>query len=255
MPSREARFRASDVARQAVLSAKGALHFAIHPTSRATFTAFSEAIVRFRANRDFVSFVLQDPDVARLCRERYVGRRYNREELLAYPPGSLGRELGVSMKDNDFDPHFYRGFYGDSIPVFKTDEEYLRFRVRQMHDIVHVLTGFAMTEFPGELGMQAFLAAQTRRPFSIGLVGFGMLRIILTPDELPRTLHEVAKGFAMGNAARQLLGQRFEDQFAKPVAEWRRELGITDSNSFRFPGEVAAPAAPRAVDVAQATVR
>ncbi|HLK38883.1 MAG TPA: Coq4 family protein [Polyangiaceae bacterium] len=250
MPPRERRLRPSDWARQLVLSAKGAYHFALHPTSRATFTAFSEAIVRFRANRDFVTFVLEDPDVARLCRERYVGRRYTREELLAYPPGSLGQELGAAMKENDFDPHFYRGFYGDAVPEFKTDEEYLRFRVRQLHDIAHVLTGFAMTEFPGELGMQAFLAAQTRRPFSIGLVGFGMLRIILVPQELPRTLHEVAKGFAMGYAARQLLGQRFEEQFAKPVAQWRLELGLVDSKAVAFADDARAPAAARPREVA-----
>jgi ubiquinone biosynthesis protein Coq4 len=134
------------------------------------------------------------------------------------------------MIAHGYDPEFYKDFYGDSTPTFRTDEEYLRFRVRQMHDIVHVITGFGMVDFPEELGMQAFLAAQTRRPFSIALVGFGLIRIVLEPKELTRTLEQVAKGLAMGYGAKPLLGQRFEDDWDKPVEEWRRELGLVASS-------------------------
>jgi ubiquinone biosynthesis protein Coq4 len=227
------------------LCARGAYQFVRRPTSREAFTALSEALVGFRANHDAVDFMLQDPRVAELCRERYVGRPYTVSELIKYPPGSLGHELAAAMMEQNFDPRFYRDFYGEAPPRFESDEAYLRFRVRQMHDIVHILTGFDMTEFPGELGMQAFNAAQTRRPFSIALVGFGMLRIVLQPGELPRTLHQVAKGLAMGYAARSLLAHRFEDDWAKPVAEWRRELGLTDEASFTFGREPAAASPTR----------
>jgi len=221
-------------AHRLTLYAKGLYHLVRHPTSRETFTALSEALVGFRANRDSVDHMMCDPAVVALCRERYVGRPYTIEDLLGYPRGSLGHELGVAMRAQGYDPHFYRDFYGSAAPSFATDEEYLRFRVRQMHDIVHVLTGFGMTEFPGELGMQAFNAAQTRRPFSIALVGLGMIRIILEPDELPRTLQQVAKGFTMGFAAKPLLAERFEDDWAKPVERWRRELNLIAEASFEL---------------------
>jgi ubiquinone biosynthesis protein COQ4 len=245
-PHASRRFADPGLLRQLSLIARGVYQFARSPTSRPTFIALSEAIVGFRANHDAVDFMLEDPRVAELCRERYIGRPYTPSELIKYPPGSLGHELAAAMIEHDFDPEFYREFYGDGPPHFESDEAYLRFRVRQTHDIVHVLTGFDMTEFPGELGMQAFNAAQTRRPFSIALVGFGMLRIVLEPDELPRTLHQVAKGLAMGYAARSLLAARFEDDWAKPVAEWRRELGLTDEASFAFGRDRAGPA-PRRV--------
>jgi ubiquinone biosynthesis protein Coq4 len=220
------------------LYAKGFYHFVRHPTSRETFTALSEALVDFRANRDSVDHMMRDPAVVALCRERYVGRPYTVEDLLGYPRGSLGYELGVAMKKQGYDPHFYRDFYGSDTPSFASDEEYLRFRVRQTHDIAHVLTGFDMAEFPGELGMQAFSAAQTRRPFSVALVGLGMLRIVLQPDELPRTLHQVAKGFAMGFAARSLLGERFEDDWARPVERWRQELKLVAEPSIELRPDV-----------------
>jgi ubiquinone biosynthesis protein COQ4 len=199
----------------------------------ATFTVLSEALFRFRANRDAVTFMLSDPRVAALCRERYVGTSYNPAELIAYPPGSLGHELAAAVIARGNDPEFHEGYHGDA-PTFATDEEYLRFRVRQTRDIVHVLTGFDMTELPGKLGMQAFYAAQTRRPFSIALVGFGFLRILLKPAELPRTLHQVAKGLVMGYAARSLVGERFEDDWSKPVQAWRAELGLVSEKGFEF---------------------
>src|ERR1051326_4405601 len=212
----------SEILTQARLFLVGIYHFVRHPTTRQTFTALSEAVVRFRSNKGAVSFIMQDPRIAELWRERYTGKPYTPAELIQYPPGSLGHEFAKCMIENDYDPEFYRDYYGEEPYVFKTDEEYLRFRVRQTHDIVHVLTGFGVSDFPGELGMQAFHAAQTRRPFSIALVGFGFLRIVLQPKELPETLHQIAKGLAMGYAARSLVAERFEDDWSKSVEQWRR---------------------------------
>jgi ubiquinone biosynthesis protein Coq4 len=228
------RFTLRDIAHQTWLVVKGAYHLVRHAESRETFTALSEALVRFRANHDAVTFMLSDPRVAALCKERYVGSSYDPQELIKYPPGSLGHELAAAVLEQGYDPEFHKDYYGSGPLKFATDEEYLRFRVRQTHDIVHVLTGFNMTEFPGELGMQAFHAAQTRRPFSIALVGFGFLRIILKPAELPRTLHQIAKGLAMGHATRTLVAERFEDDWSKPVEAWRAELGLVPESHFDF---------------------
>jgi len=234
LPVSRPRMGLGDAVHQAYLCVKGFFHFVLHPTSRETFTALSEALVRFRANQDAVDHMLRDPRVVERCRERYTGTPYTPEELIKYPPGSLGHELAAAMMKHGYDPEFYRDYYGERPTEFRTDEEYLRFRVRQTHDIVHVLTGFDMTEFPGELGMQAFHAAQTRRPFSIALVGLGMIRIILKPAELARTLHQVAKGLAMGYAVPSLVAERFEDDWSKPVASWRAELGLVDEKQFEF---------------------
>jgi ubiquinone biosynthesis protein Coq4 len=239
---RSSRFTLADALDQISITVKGLFHFVTHPTSRKTFTALSEGLVRFRSNREAVTYMLKDERVARLCRERYVGAPYVIEELIKYPPGSLGHELAASMKAHNFDPEFYRDYYGTGPVSFRNDEEYVRFRTRQMHDLVHVLTGFGATDFPEELGMQAFLAAQTRRPFSIALVGFGMLRIVVQPKELARTLEQVAKGFAMGYASEPLLAWRFEEDWAKPVDEWRRQLGLVDEASFVFRSAGAARA-------------
>lgn len=235
MTSRDAtRLTLSETLDQGRLFLKGLVTLARRPTSRETFTALSEAVVRFRSNADAVAFMLEDPRIAALCRERYVGRPYTPAELIQYPPGSLGHEFAKLMIANDYDPEFYRDYYGEEPYVFETDEQYLRFRVRQTHDIVHVLTGFGVSDIPGELGQQAFHAAQTRRPFSIALVGFGFIRMVITPNELPKTLEQVAKGLAMGFASRSLVAEKFEEDWSKPVVAWRKELGLVDETEFDF---------------------
>lgn len=228
------RVRISDMLHQWSLYLRGAYQFVRRPVSRQTFAALSEALVRFRSNADSVKFMLQDPRVAALCRDRYQGEVYKPEELVKYPPGSLGHEFGAAMLAGNFDPEFYRDYYGQGPYQFETDEQYLRFRIRQLHDLVHVLTGFDANEIPGELGMQAFNAAQTLRPFSIALVGFGLLRIVYNPRDLQLTLHQIAKGFALGYAADQLVAHRYEEAWDKPLAQWRRELGLVSEEQVDF---------------------
>lgn len=239
--------RLSGLLNQFSWTLRGVYQFIRRPVSRQTFTALSEALVRFRSNANAVEYMLKDPRVAQLTRERYMGTVYNAEELMRFPPGSLGHEFGAALLAEKLDPEFYRDYYVQKGYRFANDEQYLRFRIRQTHDLVHVLTGFSMTEIPGELGMQAFNAAQTLRPFSIALVGFGLLRIVLNPKDLPLTLHQIAKGFAMGYAADSLLAYRFEEDWARPLAEWRKELGLTEEKLFDFAGYrtgVTASAAP-----------
>jgi ubiquinone biosynthesis protein COQ4 len=236
------RSRLSELFHQWALYARGAYQFVRRPVSRQTFTALSEALVRFRSNAESVRFMLEDPRVAQLCRERYQGEVYKPEELVRFPPGSLGHEFGAAMLAERFDPEFYRDYYGSGPYHFETDEQYLRFRIRQLHDLVHVLTGFGANDIPGELGMQAFNAAQTRRPFSIALVGFGLLRIVLSPKEFGYTLQQIAKGFALGYAADQLLAYRFEEGWARPLADWRKELGLVHERSFEFRATPEEPA-------------
>jgi ubiquinone biosynthesis protein Coq4 len=219
---------------QGLLYLRGVYQFLRRPASRQTYTALSEALVRFRATSDSVRFMLEDPRVAALCRERYLGCIYEPEKLLRYPVGSLGHEFAKAVLEQKLDPEFYRDYYGHEPYIFANDEQYLRFRIRQLHDLVHVLTGFCMTDIPGELGMQAFNAAQTRRPFSLALVGFGLLRIVLRPGELPETLKQISRGLAIGYAADQLLAHRFEEHWDKPLAQWRRELGLVEESKFDF---------------------
>jgi ubiquinone biosynthesis protein COQ4 len=106
------------------------------------------------------------------------------------------------------------------------DTSYLLLRLRQTHDLWHVVTGFATT-VPGELGLKAFELAQTRRTMAGILIAGGFIKCLLqTPDELDELLNNISRGYRIDLQAKSLLAQKWEENWDKSLGEWRSELGI-----------------------------
>lgn len=135
--------------------------------------------------------------------------------LLNLPRSSLGGALGKFCKENALDPDFYPA-------LDPTDEKkYLSLRMRQAHDVWHVLTGFEAT-IPGETGLQAFSAVQTRSPLSAALVAVGILHIaIKNTDLLMETLLEVERGVRLARNAEFLLGIAWENHWEENLEDLR----------------------------------
>ncbi len=94
-------------------------------------------------------------------------------------------------------------------------------RLRDMHDLFHVVTGYR-GDLIGEAAVLAFTFAQTRNP-GVGLIAFaGFLKIGVVPGG--RKL--VAQAFARGAKAKWLVGADWEALLARPLADVRRELGL-----------------------------
>ncbi|HTL88143.1 MAG TPA: Coq4 family protein [Leptolyngbya sp.] len=168
-----------------------------------------------------VHYMLSDPQIVALARERYLATTPDLTTLMTCPANSLGYAFAQYISSSGFDPGFYR-----KIEVVD-DETYLLFRLRQTHDIWHVVTGMSV-DVPGELGLKAFELAQTRRPLAGILIAGGFLNILLNqPELLDRLLDRVATGYRMGAKAKPLLAQKWEEHWEKPLSDWRSELGIT----------------------------
>ncbi len=172
------------------------------------------------ATRHAVEFVKQKPGVAALIQERYIAPSPNLELLLTYPPDSLGYAYASYLTESGFDPNFYR-------PIeVKDDISYVLLRLRQTHDIWHIVTGFS-TDVAGELGLKAFELAQTRRTIALVLVSGGLLSSLFkAPDTLDTLLDRVAVGYRMGAKARPLLAQKWEEHWDLSVTDWRAQLEI-----------------------------
>lgn len=164
--------------------------------------------------------MLAQPGVAELAKERYLAPMPDIPKLLQYPEGSLGSAYATYIKTCGFDPGFYRTIVVDD------DTSYLLLRLRQTHDIWHVVTGFSV-DVPGELGLKAFELAQTRRTMAGILIAGGFIKcLIQTPSELDRLLDTISIGYRMGVHAKPLLAQKWEQHWDKPLTVWRAELGI-----------------------------
>ena len=163
--------------------------------------------------------VVQDAVGAAALRERpHV--HVDLAALRTLPPGTLGREFAEHMIANHLDPA--------AIPTLPDDDDlkYVRAHLYETHDIWHVVTGFA-TDVPGELGLQAFYAAQLPGKLPTAILAAGFVNTLLKHfEERDARLHEIARGFVLGRRARPLFGVRWDDLWSTPLVEVRRLVGL-----------------------------
>ena len=188
---------------------------------KATDSVF-EIVEGFRetaAYRHAWEHVRSVPESAQIIEERYIPPTPDLKNLSALPEGTLGRVYADHMIRLGLDPAFFP-------KIEATDDiAFMMLRMREAHDIWHVVAGFA-TDVPGELGLQAFGLAQTHNPLSIALIGGGLLRTLKSATELDAIMNEVSRGWRRGREAAPFFAQRWEAGWELPIAEWRRDLGI-----------------------------
>lgn len=138
------------------------------------------------------------------------------DALRRLPDGTLGREYARFLDDNGISPDPFEA------PPDVGDENaaYVILRVRQTHDLWHVLTGYA-PDVAGEVLLQAFTYAQLRVPSAFFLAALGTLRYLLFRRGHFRAL---ARAHRRGKATRFLATFRWEDHWATPLPELRALL-------------------------------
>lgn len=188
---------------------------------KATDSVF-EIVEGFRetaAYRHALDRVRSFPESDRIIQERYVAPVPDLNVLSALPAGTLGRVYADHMTQLGLDPAFFPKIDAAD------DITFMMLRMRETHDIWHVVAGFT-TDVAGELGLQAFGLAQTHNPLSIALIGGGLLRTLKSADELDAIMTEVSRGWRMGRDGAPFFAQRWEEGWERPLADWRRTLGI-----------------------------
>jgi ubiquinone biosynthesis protein COQ4 len=167
--------------------------------------------------------MLSQPGVIAIALSQYIAPRPDLEVLKLLPPGTFGREYADFLIRNGFDPNFYR-----KISDLNDVTSYLLLRMRQSHDIWHVVTGFDAS-VPGEIGLKAFELAQTRRPMAGALVAGAFIRCFFqNPNEINVLLSAIAKGYRTGLNTAPLLAQKWEEHWEMPLDQLRFELGFIE---------------------------
>lgn len=179
-----------------------------------------EGLQHTQATQFAIEFLKTNPAVAQIVAERYLAPAPERDRLLQYPPNSLAYAYGTHLKQANLNPNFFR-----QVQVVD-DASYLFQRLRQTHDIWHVVTGFGIDGL-GEMELKAFEYAQTRRPMAVVLIGLVILsEVFKTPTSLGTFFDRITAAYQLGAKVQPLFAQKWEDHWEKPVEEWRRELGI-----------------------------
>lgn len=150
-----------------------------------------------------------------LIQERYSPGIPSVSELLSYPEGSLGRELGRFLHRNDFTP------YPKPDMSSLSQEAYFRERWREIHDILHVVWGYETTLI-GEACINIHMAARTNMPMCLLIpIGVILKTMITAPRQMVPLMDGIARSWRRGAISANPIGVRWEEYFDRDLGEVR----------------------------------
>ena len=185
--------------------------------TRQVFTLFltlnAEQIPKFRAR------FLAEPNGPALMAERPAidSRSVDFDALGRLPADTLGGAFARHLTANGLSPDIFK-----APPGVPAEIAYLGQRMRQSHDIWHVLTGYT-TAVDDELALLAFSHGQSKMPGPAVLASVGAIRFF---PRYPGVFRKVLDGYRRGRDARSLLTVRWEELWQTPLAEVRARYGI-----------------------------
>src|SRR5215472_14264574 len=165
-------------------------------------------------------------------RRRLLDRLGDRASLAALPAGTLGRAYYDFMAAEDLSAEGLVEASRITMRTLPADEVTLfRERSREMHDLLHVLTGYGRDPL-GEACLVAFSYAQT------GLKGFAVIavyaarRIARARPGQP-VLRAIFEGYRHGRSAAWLPGADWEALLAQPVEAIRVQFAVKPATCYR----------------------
>jgi ubiquinone biosynthesis protein COQ4 len=162
--------------------------------------------------------ILDDHDTIKRLPVGTVGRAYvdfmEREGLSA---------AGLEAEYARFEPSGKR--YNDGIDRYGD-------RLRDTHDMLHVLTGYGRDAL-GEQCVLAFTYAQNRN-LGVGFIAYAggfELKRLATPQA--SVMSAIREGHRMGNAAKNIVHEDIVALLREPLTDARKRLGITEPSIYR----------------------
>ena len=166
--------------------------------------------------------------------ERYFAEPIALESLEAMPEGSIGRGYWRFLTDNGLEKNLatnyqmLHDFMAKSGQLDRMPEQlrYAIIRGFQIHDLLHVLTGYSSSPLD-ELALQAFCLAQLQFPyFGMWMATTTSSMTFLQPDAIVPVMDAISSGWQKGRSVENLQFERWEEMFEAPLAEVRPRYGI-----------------------------
>ena len=192
-----------------------------HPENFEAVITVAEGIERSALGNHMMKYMLSQSGIKQMIKDKWRPAPINLDYLEKLPKESLGYHYVSALKAQGVDPN--KLF--DHKPI-DDDKDFIMHRLKETHDIVHVLTGFGTDEI-GELGIQAFQLAQTRSPLALLLIFGVILKMLQDDDEFfdfVKLMHALSRGFEAGATAKCVASFRLEESWEKPLNEWKAEL-------------------------------
>jgi len=139
----------------------------LNPEGTQSVFEMEDGLLRSKSTEELLRFTSKDPAVDAMIKERYLQPVPDTTALGKLPKNTLGYKYFYHLDSMGFDPDYYR-----KIDV-QNDTDYVMMRIRQTHDIWHVVTGFD-THPLGEIAIKAVELSQTHRPMAAAICVLSM---------------------------------------------------------------------------------
>lgn len=161
--------------------------------------------------------------------------------LARFEPGTVGAEYRAFREARGFTADGLAETAREVAPEIDAPHPIVWYsrRLRDIHDIWHVLTGYG-TDALGEACVVSFSYAQTHN-LGFGFIGWGAAREIQRENPSIPARRAVLQAWRNGRAAHWLPGLDYEALFAEPLTIARARLGIRSATVY-----AAVPEANRA---------
>lgn len=198
---------------------RGFMVFANNPNQTEAVFDMADGLRQTDLYQQFIEYAHSQLAVAQIIQERYFAPTINLEQLLNYPQNSLGYHYAAAMKQAGLQPDFYRKL------TVEDDYSYIAMRLRQTHDIWHIITGFG-TDLAGELGLQAFTLAQMHSPLAVAIMAASVMYALKSSSPLSPLVESMQRGWQMGENAHPFFAQKWEEDWEKPLSQWKADLKV-----------------------------
>lgn len=191
-----------------------------NPMNTAAALAVGPCLMKLDLLNGQMAQVTKDPAARGYIESRKFLNAYSLQELNGLPASTLGHAYSNHMLENNLKPDFY-----EVVPI-SNDASYVMMRMRETHDLWHVLTGFG-TSVPEELGLQAFMYAQIRTPLAPMLIcGRTLVAVFKNPKEVPEIFDRVAHGWNLGIKAKPIFSLNWEENWQTPLKDIKAEYQV-----------------------------
>ena len=174
------------------------------------------------------------PGAREFLEARHLPPPLSIERLSECAEGTLGHAYRAFIVDNDLLVDLardYRAFNEELSASGKLDRlpddlSYTIVRGFQIHDFLHVLTGFD-SSLMGELSQAGFHFAQLRFPYHAMRIAVTTAHMaFLRPDISVAAMDAIVAGWSYGRACPNLHFTRWEEEIDKPLRDVRRNHGL-----------------------------
>ncbi|MEM9691962.1 MAG: Coq4 family protein [Myxococcota bacterium] len=167
----------------------------------------------------FLTRFVSDERGWRLMQENRTIDRANvdYDALRRLPADTLGGAYARFLDQNGLSPDMFQPPPGLPYPL-----TYLAKRMRQTHDLWHVVTGYS-TDVHGEIALLSFYHGQTGMPLTRLIAIFGCLKF---GRHRPSIFAEAWRGYRRGQRAAFLPPTPWEELWERPLRDVREMLGL-----------------------------